>query len=368
VLGPTLGGWITDNISWHWIFLINVPVGILSLFLVHTLVTEPEVIEKERAARLKKGLNVDFIGFILIALGLGCLELTLDRGERDDWFSSPFICATAIVSALSIVCLIFWERSRKDPVMDVRLLGQRNFGIATTFMLTTGLVLFSTTAIIPQMLQQVFGYNATNAGLAMTTGGLATLITMPIVGQLAGRVDARFLLIPALLLQALALYYMSHWNSGISFGEASFGRMISAAGLPFLFIPISTVAYVGLKPTQTNQASALLNVARNIGGSIGISAAQSLVIERGQVHQSRIVETLSPLNPNYVQGLDQIHASLPGSAGDGSDLGVLMNQVVTQAQMLAFVDLFRIFMWVVLIIVPLGLFLHSGKGQSGGAH
>jgi len=369
VLGPTLGGWITDNFSWHWIFLINVPVGILSLFLVNTFVCEPKVLEKERKARLKKGFNVDYIGFALVVLGLGCLELTLDRGERDDWFSSPTIVATAVVSAIALALLVLWELNRKDPIVDVRLLGQRNFGITSIFMLTTGMVLFSTTAIIPQLLQQVFGYNATNAGLAMTTGGLATLVAMPIVGQLAGRVDPRMLLIPALLLQALALFYMSGWNDQISFAQASHGRLISAIGLPFLFIPISTVAYVGLRPDQTNQASALLNVSRNIGGSLGIAAAQSLIIERGQIHQSRIVETLNPLNPNYVDGLDTIRQSVAGADPSGdSALGVLMSQVAHQAQMLAFVDLFRIFMWVVIIIVPLGLILKPGKGGAGAGH
>ncbi len=369
VLGPTLGGWITDNISWHWIFLINVPVGILSLFLVNSFVCEPKLLVEERKQRLKKGVSVDYIGFALIVLGLGFLELTLDRGERDDWFSSPFIVATAIISGVSIVLLVIWESLHKDPVLDVKLLARRNFGISTMFMLATGLVLFSTTAILPQMLQQVFNYDATDAGLAMTFGGLATLVAMPIVGQIAGRVDARLLMIPALLLQAFALYYMSHWTADITFAEASRGRLISAIGLPFLFIPISTVAYVGLKATQTNQASALLNIARNLGGSIGIATAQAMIIERGQVHQSRITETLNPLNPNYVQGLDQIQSMLGGAAQSaGAEIGVLAAQVATQAQMLAFIDVFRAFMWVTLAIAPFGLLLQGTKGKAGAGH
>ena len=363
VLGPTLGGWITDNISWHWIFLINVPIGILSLVLVNIFLVEPEALKKERRKLLKKGLSVDFIGFALVALGLGCLEVTLDRGERDDWFGSGFIAANAIISAASLIGLVAWELTRKDPIIDLRLLGNRNFGITSLFMLTAGVVLFGTTQLIPQFSQQVLDYTATNAGLALTTGGLATLLLMPLTGVLTGRVDTRVLLVPALLLQAAALWYMTGWNSSISYGDVSMGRLISAAGLPFLFIPINTAAYVGLKPTQTNQASALLNVARNLGGTIGIATAQSMLIERGQVHQDRIVEGLNPLNPAYVTGLDQISRTLGGAASQGNEgLGELYAQVQRQAQTLAYVDVFHVVMVFVLAITPLALLIRQGKG------
>ena len=366
VLGPTLGGWITDNIGWHWIFLINVPVGILSLFLVQTFLCEPQILEKERKEKLRKG-GVDYVGFALVALGLGCLELTLDRGERDDWFGSGFITLTAIIATLSLILLVVWELARKDPIINLRLLGNRNFAITITFMLTTGLILFGTTVLIPQYLQQVMGYNSTNAGLALTTGGVATIIAMPMTGVLTGRVDTRLLLIPALLLQAAALYVMTGWNGAISFGDASQARLISAMGLPFLFIPINTAAYVGLPPDQTNQASALLNVARNLGGTFGISVAQAMLIERSQAHQARIVEQLNPLNPAYNEGLGQITKSL-GSAGSEmtSSLSVLYQQAQQQATALAYNDVFHVFMIFVLVITPLGLFVRQGK--AGGPH
>lgn len=367
VLGPTLGGWITDNFSWHWIFLINVPIGIMSLFLVNHFLCEPKILEQERKKKLKGGLQVDYIGFALVAIGLGCLEITLDRGERDDWFSSPFIVANAVLSVMGLIGLVFWELSRKEPIVDIRMLGNRNFAITMLFMLTTGFVLFGTITLLPQMLQQVFGYTATNAGLALTTGGLATLVMMPVVGQLAGRVDTRALLIPALLSQAFALWYMTGWSTALSYGDASFGRLLSAAGLPFLFIPISTAAYVGLAPNKTGEASALLNVARNLGGSIGISLAQAALIERGQMHQSRITETLNPLNPNYVQGLDQLSQTIGGPNASDSALGTLYQQIGQQAQMLAYIDVYKAIMIFVLIIAPLGFFLRQGKGGAHGA-
>ena len=367
ILGPTLGGWITDNISWHWIFLINVPVGMLSLVLVQVFLCEPKALIKERAARLKKGLNVDYIGFILVALGLGCLELTLDRGERDDWFASGFITANAIISGLSLALLVVWELARKDPIVDIRLLGNRNFAITSLFMLTAGIVIFGTTQLIPQFAQQVLDYTATNAGLALTTGGIATLAMMPITGVLTGRIDTRLMLIPALALQAASFFYMTHWTSGISYGDVATARLISAFGLPFVFIPINTAAYVGLRPDQTNHASALLNVARNLGGSICISMAQAMLIERGQVNQSYIVDNLNPLNPAYTQGLEQLQQTIGTvSSAGGENVGALYQQVQTQAMTLAYIDVFHVLLIFVLIIIPLALFLRQGK--AGGAH
>lgn len=367
VLGPTLGGIITDNISWHWIFLINVPIGIMSLLLVNTLVIEPEILEKERRQRLKRGLRVDYIGFALVVLGLGGLELILDRGEREAWLESTFILGLAVTVVVSIGFLVWWELARKDPIVNLKLLANRNFAITLLFMTTTGAVLFGTTTLIPQMLQEVFNYDATTAGLALTVGGIATLVAMPVVGTLTGKVDTRFLLMPALLLQAASLWYMSGWNSELTFHQASTARLISAVGLPFLFVPINTAAYVGLKPNQTSDASALLNVARNLGGSIGIGVAQALLIARGQYHQDRIVEGLNPLNPSYVEGVNQLSRSMPGTGESTTTLSALMQQVREQAQVLSYIDVFHGFMIFVLLVTPLAIFLRQGKAKGAAA-
>ena len=367
VLGPTLGGIITDNISWHWIFLINVPIGIMSLLLVNTLVIEPEILEKERRQRLKRGLRVDYIGFALVVLGLGGLELILDRGEREAWLESTFILGLAMTVVVSLGFLVWWELARKDPIVNLKLLANRNFAITLLFMTTTGAVLFGTTTLIPQMLQEVFNYDATTAGLALTVGGIATLVAMPVVGTLTGKVDTRFLLMPALLLQAASLWYMSGWNSELTFHQASTARLISAVGLPFLFVPINTAAYVGLKPNQTSDASALLNVARNLGGSIGIGVAQALLIARGQYHQDRIVEGLNPLNPSYVEGVNQLSRSMPGTGESTTTLSALMQQVREQAQVLSYIDVFHGFMIFVLLVTPLAIFLRQGKAKGAAA-
>ncbi|WP_245649212.1 DHA2 family efflux MFS transporter permease subunit [Sphingomonas mali] len=367
VLGPTLGGWITETSSWHWVFLINVPIGIGAWILADLFVDEPKQVKQDRAKRLEGGLRIDYIGVILVALGLGFFELTLDRGEREDWFASGLIVATATISAVSLVALVFWELNHKDPVVDLKLFKNRSFAITTLIMGITGLILFGTTQLIPQMLQQVMGYSSFDAGLALTLGGLATLVAVPFAGRMVGKVDARILLGGALLVQAAALWNMSHFSPDISFADAAMGRLYQAMALPFLFVPINAVAYQGLPRNKTAQASSLLNVARNLGGSIGISAAQSMLAGSMQRHQTELVQKLNPLDPNYTDWLAKAKGAFAG-LGDPTMLpqAVLYQQVQRQAAMLGFLDVFRSLMVLILILLPVVFFMNSGKGASGG--
>jgi DHA2 family multidrug resistance protein len=373
VLGPVIGGFITDNYSWHWCFLINVPVGCLSLFLVHLFVDEPAALKKDRQAHLKGGLKVDFVGFALVGLFLGLLEVTLDRGQREDWFSSPFITTCAVVSGLALIAAIPWELSRKDPIVPIAMFGRRNFGIASIFLLITGMIIFGTTQFVPQLLQQVLGYTATDAGLAMTAGGLATVFMLPVSGILSNKVDPRYLIGFSFMIQGLAMWNMSHLDTQLSFGSIAFARMFQSVGLPFLFVPITNIAYVGLRPEESNQASALMNVARNLGGTIGISSVQTLLAQRSQFHQSRMVETLNPLNPNYANGLAQLtqtmasHGVAKAQAGQAA-AAVLYRSMSQQAQMLSYIEVFRILMIVVFAAIPLLLLMQGKKpGQGQGA-
>lgn len=370
VFGPALGGWITDNASWHWIFLINVPIGLFSLFLVQTFVSEPKALVREREKRLKKGLNLDVAGFGFVALALGCLEVTLDRGQRDDWFSSTLITSMAVLSVIGFIGLLIRELNVKEPVVDLRLLANRNFGICFLIMLTAGVIIFGSTQLIPQMLQEVLGYSATDAGLAITTGGIAAVMVMPLVGLLTGRVDVRILLGVALTVQVLALWNMSHLNAGISFGVASRARFYQSLALPFLFVPVTAAAYVGLKASQTSQASALLNVARNLGGTLGISTAQTMLEQRGQFHQARLVEQLNPLNPTYNSWLSSAGQGLnTGAADNQAPLALLYSQMQQQARMLSFLDVFHTLAVFVLFVTPLVLLLRKPKGGApAGAH
>lgn len=370
VLGPTLGGFITEHASWHWVFLINVPIGILAFFLAQVFVDEPEQVRKDRAAKLARGGRFDWPGVLFIVLGLGCLELTFDRGEREDWFSSPLIIATAVISAVSLIALVLRELTAEDPIVDLRLLGRPTFAITVGAMALTGMILFGTTQLVPQMLQQVLGYSSLDAGLALTAGGVMTLLAVPFAGRLSGKVDVRLLLIPALLTQAAALWYMSGFTAEITFAQAATARAFSAVALPFLFVPINAVAYVGLKQTQTAQASSLLNVFRNLGGTVGISTAQTLLASHRQTEQAVLVQGLSGLNPNYTDWMAKAGGVL-ASAGDpvAVPMAVLYQQVVRQATMLAFLDVYRDLMVVVLVATPLVLFLkvkNSPGSASGG--
>jgi len=371
VIGPVIGGLITDNASWHWCFLINVPVGAVSLLLVQRFVAEPQALIDDRRVLLQHGLKVDIIGFVLVALFLGLLEVTLDRGQTDDWFASPFIFASALTSGLALLLFVPWELSRADPIVPIRMFGQRNFTIASLFLLITGVIIFGTTQFIPQLLQQILGYTATDAGLALTAGGLATIVMMPLCGLLASRLDPRLLIGFAFVVEGTALWHMSHLDSQMPFATAAVARMFQSAGLPFLFVPITMVAYIGLRPSQSNQASALMNVARNLGGTIGISSAQTLLVRRAQVHQAHMVETLSPLNPNFAAGLARLTHVLVGNgqaplAAGQQALALLYQTMVQQAAMLAYLDVFRTLMWVVFGALPLLLLMRGPGVQSLG--
>jgi len=366
VLGPTLGGYITETWTWHWVFLINVPIGILSLFLVKTFVDEPDTIKNDRKKLLKRGIRIDYIGVLLVALGLGFLEVTLDRGEHEDWFSSSFIITTAVLAGVSLIGLVLWETNIDEPVVDLKLLRNRNFAATLLVMGLTGMILFSTTQLIPQMLQQVIGYTSFDAGLALTAGGFMTLVMVPIAGRLSGVVDVRMLLFPAILGQAFALWNMSHLNADISFFDAAMARLYQSMFLPFLFVPLSAVAYAGLPQNKTAQASSLLNVARNLGGTIGISSSQSMLSNAMQRHQTELVQGLNPLNFNYSEWLAKAQNAV-GSVGDTTTpLALLYSQVQRQASILAFLDVFRSLMIIVLIVSPAVFLMKPSKSGGGG--
>ena len=372
IAGPTLGGWITDNYSWHWVFLINIPFGMLSLFLVSIFVDEPEALRRRTREMRAGGLRIDYVGFALAAVFLGCLELTLDRGQREDWFTSPMITAFALTSAIAFLILIPWELKHEDPVIALRLFKSRNFSLTSFFLLLVGMIIFGTTLFIPQFLQSVLGYTATDAGLALTYGGFATIIAMPLAGILTGRVDARILVGAAFVIQGFALWNMSMLNTEISFMDAAMARMWQSVGIPFLFIPITTVAYVGLRPEQNNQASAMMNVVRNLGGSIGIAGIQALLSQRQQFHQARYVETLNPLNPNYndaVQSLANNLASqgVPPEQSTTAAIAEIYRQLVQQTMMLSYIEAFHVMMIIIFASLPLVLLLRTPQ-KGGQAH
>jgi len=360
-VGPTLGGWITDNYSWHWIFFINVPFGILSLVLVHWLVVEPEVLERERREYLARGLRVDWIGFGLIALTFGSLEFVLDRGQIEDWFHSTTIITFATIAACSFIFLIPWELTRDDPIVDLRLLLQRQFGMAFIVMFAVGAILFGSNQITPQLMQTNFPYTAMLSGLAMMPGGLAMLVMMPVVGQIAGRAQPKYWIAIGFTLIALAMWYSTSLVPDASFSYFAMVRVFQVIGMPFMFIPINAVAYTGLPPQKTNEASALINVARNLGGSIGVSLANTELVQRSQFHQSRLVENLIPSSPGFqsaLHNLTQYFAQIgPSARAQARAIGYVGQLVADQAALMAYIDIFYSWAIFAAVLVPLVLLM-----------
>jgi DHA2 family multidrug resistance protein len=381
MLGPLLGGWITDRFSWHWIFLINVPVGLLSLFLVETMVDEPALIVEERRQRWERGIRFDFTGAALIAVALAALEVMLDRGVQADWFASPLIRGAALIAAGCLIAFVLWELVARDPLLDMTLFKYRNFAAATIIIMTVGVVLFGTTQFIPQLVQQVLGYTAEQAGLALTLGGIITLLSMPVAGILSSHVQPRLMMGIAFAVEAVAMWNMTHLDTTATFGGIALARMWQGAPIPFLFVPLISAAYVGLPGEKTNRASAMISVGRNIGGSVGISLVQALLARREQFHQARLVAGLQPLNPVYVHGIHSLARTLtargaPPAAASQMAIGTLYQIVQRQADMLAFNDVFWAMTVFIVVVLPIVLLLkrtplehgHSGGGRPAASH
>lgn len=364
VVGPTLGGWITDTYSWHWVFLINVPMGLLSLLLVGTLVKEPSSAEEERAELLSKGFRVDYVGFILIAVGLGALEFVLDEGQRNDWFGSNMILSFALLAAFCLLALIPWELLRDDPIVDIRLLGTRQFGACALVMLGTFAVLVSTTQLLPQLLQTEVGYTAMLAGLALSPGGVVTMMLMPVAGRLVSVVQPKYLIMFGAAVAALSMWHMTGLTGDISYGYAALARIYLAIGLPFLFLPVTTASYDGVPPEKTNQASALINVARNIGGSMGVALSQTMLAQRQQFHQSRLIEHAAPSDLGYQQTVDQMTRFFQAQGASPSDaasqaIAWVGRTLQQQVDFLAYIDVFWSLAIVAMLLIPIAAVLRS---------
>ncbi len=367
-IGPTLGGWITDNFDWRWIFFINLPVGALSLFLTSFMLEDPPYLIQERLQRLKTKLRVDYWGIIFVALGLGFLQILLDKGERDDWWSSGFIRMCALISAAGLILAVYWELRQKDPVVDLSLLKERNFGISAFLMFMVGVVLLGSTVLIPQYLQLVMGYSATLAGLAISPGGLLVMFMLPFVGFLLSKVEARWLIGVGLAITCFSLIHMTNFDTYMDFKYAVIARCFQAAGLAFLFVPINTAAYAFVPPTKNNAASGLINLARNIGGSLGISLVTTLLNRRAQFHQARLTEHATPLNPNFNHALDSAaHALGTTSAGNGA-YALIMRRLQQQAVTLSYIDCFWVMGIAFGLLLPLVLVMRKtqpGRAMAG---
>jgi DHA2 family multidrug resistance protein len=365
-IGPTLGGFITDSYSWRWIFYLNIPVGILAFVLVTRFVDDPPWIKADRA-NLK---NLDYVGLAFLTLAMGGMQIMLDKGEENDWFSSNFIRFFGFLFVAGMVGLIIREWNTKSPIMNIKLFKYKNFAICCLLMMLVGGVLNSATVLQPQFMQGLQGYTATIAGEALTGGGIALVLVMPLAGIATGKFAARNLAALGFAFFAVAFYYLStHTDLSISFGENTFLRIILMIPIPFCFISITNAAYVGLPREASNQVSGIINFVRNVGGSIFIAITGAIVTNRTMFHEARLQNGMQPGNPNFDSSVHGLTGYLSGTFGAANAGGMaqanLYQQLNLQAAALGYQDIYRMLCWMAVGMVAFAFLLSKNRPGEG---
>jgi DHA2 family multidrug resistance protein len=368
-IGPTLGGWITDNFTWRWIFFINIPVGILSMLLTSRLIQDPPYFKRRKLSETK----IDYVGLGFVALGLGTLQIVLDKGQRDDWFASHFIVTLSVIAAAALIFVLFWEWRHKDPIIDLHLFRDRTFAVSNSLMFMLGFALLGSTLLLPLFSQTLLGYTAEEAGLALMPGGFTIILLLPLVGFLLSRYSPRWLLFLGLIVLSASLFHMAGFDLDIDFRTVATARVMQAAGMAFLFVPINTAAYAFLPRDKNNAASGLMNLARNMGGSVGISLVTTMLDRRTQVHLNDLSHNLNPANPAFnsmIQGATQAMRAHGASAAFATQQAYALVQATVQRQaaMLAYIDDFRLLGVAILLMIPLVFLIKKGRPGAIAVH
>ncbi len=374
IMGPVLGGYISDNHSWRWIFYINIPVGILSLILTHFVVQDPPGAERERRANWKRGIKIDYIGLTLISLGLGSLEVLYAKGQEWDWFGDPFwrVQTVFITMVIGLASFVIWELRHPAPMINLRLLGERNFLACGLIIYLAFGVLYGANVDTPQMLQELFGYDAFHAGLILSPSAVATMVMMPVVGFLLGRkIDARYIVPVGLLCVAGACYWQANLDLYTSPTMFVMPRFVQMAGVGMLFVPLNQAAYLYLKKDQINNATGIFNMLRNEGGSLGIAIVAVMVDRRGQFHHQRLAEHVRPGVPavsrwlDYYARNDTVRGGVTSAVANQQAMGQLGGMVNRQARQMAYLDVFSIFFLMALAALPLVLLMKKAIAKPG---
>jgi DHA2 family multidrug resistance protein len=367
-IGPTLGGWITYSYSWRWIFYINLPIGLLAVLLVSRFVEDPPYLRLRRGA----GVRMDYIGLAFLAVGIGALQVLLDKGQEDDWFGSHLILTLSVISAICLVSLVVWEWLHQTPIMDLRLFKNSNFAMANLMMFILGVVYFSSLVLIPQFLQTLLGYTAELAGLVLSASGIVLLVAMPIVGQLTTRIPAKYLIAFGWISMAIAMLYSTkRMDLDISFRVAMWLRVGQAAPLPFLFVPITLASYVGIPPEKSNDAAGLLNFMRNIGSSVGTSMVTTLLARRSQFHQATLASYTTNYDPVFRDATKALSEQLMHSGTSAADAphqayGMIYESLQRQSLLLSYLDAFKVLAIGAAIMFLLAFTMRRNDPRAGG--
>ena len=365
-IGPTLGGWITDNFNWHWIFFINLPVGLISLYLSNRMVEDPPYLKAKKETIGK----IDTMGLGLVAVGVGCLEFVLDKGQEKDWFGDTKITAFAIVAACTLALFVWWEWRHPDPIVDLKLLKNRNFGTAVFLQFVLGMVLFGSTVLIPQFLQVLMGYTAERAGMALSPGALVLVVMMPIAGKVVNKMDARLLVSIGYFVTAAGLYNLTRLDLDVSFGTIVLWRSLQVMGLSFVFIPISTLNYVGVPRDKNNQISSFSNFARNLGGSVGTAMLTTFLQRTQQTHQQTLAAHVIPGSVAYSGFVDATKDALM-KLGHSADAASQMASgqayliMLRQASMLSYQNAFWVLSVIIACLIPLPFIMRKPPKAEG---
>jgi DHA2 family multidrug resistance protein len=366
-IGPTLGGWLTDTASWRWIFLINLPVGLLAMLLVFRLVEDPPHIVRRKVSEIK----LDYIGFSFLAIGVGALQIMLDKGQEDDWFSSHFILSLGVIAVISLVSLIFYEWFHKDPIVDVRLFKNSNFAAANMMMFMVGAVSFATTVLMPLYLQTLMGYTAEAAGMVLSVAAVLLLIELPLVGRLIAQFQLRYLIAFGWITLAVGMYISAHKiDLLISFSAATWLRIGQYLPLGFVFVPATTAAYIGIREDKSNAVAGLVNFTRNIGASVGTSIVTTMIVRRAQYHQSVLATHASLGNERFrdaVSGLAQQLVTAGMSLSDARHHAIarLYAAVQQQASALAYIDTYWVLGIAAVVMFLLSFVLKKNNPRAG---
>jgi DHA2 family multidrug resistance protein len=363
IVGPTLGGWLTDQYSWRWCFYINLAVGILALLMMQALIFDPPYLKRVDVRR------IDFIGLGLLAVGLGCLQVVLDKGQREDWFESAWLTKFAIVSAVALVALLFWELHTRAPVVDLRALRDRNLSVGTLLMFGFGCALYSSLVLYPILLQTLLGYTALLSGLALSPGGVATLLALPLAGRLVGVVDTRLLIGIGFILVSAGLLMMAGFDLQVDFMTVVWPRVVLGLGLAFCFVPLATITFSNVSKAAMGNATGIYNLMRNIGGSVGIAMSTTMLARRSQYHQNVLVGHVTPFDLQVSTTLEKMKMLLGATGEPGpvttpaSPLALLYQEVQRQATMLAVNDVFWLLAVLAAVLIIGLILLQKGRRE-----